>query len=125
MRASVALCLAVLMALSAPGAAYARERPPECQQGMRCEDPDWSGYSMEDFREIDFAKFADGSVPESSLDEGQLACLEESRPTVIHRPPVKADAIDMTPVIEDEGLIALTRRVFEEEGVAFHPIKLM
>ena len=118
--------LAVAVALF-QGQAYAddRQRPDGCAIGMRCEDPDWSGYSVEGFAGIGFDGFAEGVVPDCSLSEQQSDYLEENHPTVIHRPPVKAGIIVTEPAPEDDGLIALTRRMFEGEGMAFHPLKLM
>ena len=118
--------LAVAVALF-QGQAYAddRQRPEGCVIGMRCEDPDWSGYSDDEFAGIGFDGFAEGIVPDCSLSDGQSAYLEESHPAVIHRVPVKPDGIGIEPGIDDDGLIALTRRMFEEEGMAFHPLRLM
>lgn len=101
------------------------ERPSHYTEDMRCEDPDWSEYPIDEFMGLGFANFAEGTVPDYTLNEEQLAYLEDNRPTVIYRSPVKADVIDIAPVQEDEGLIALTRRMFEKEGMTFILIKLM
>ena len=134
MRRSIVFCLSICMSLLAPSAALAEdwsyesqafERPSSYPEDMMCEDPDWSDYTIDEFMELDFDNFAENVVPDYTLNEEQLAYLEDSYPTVIYRSPVKADVPDIAPIREDDGLIALTRRVFEEEGMAFHTLTLV
>ena len=101
------------------------ERPSSYPEDMMCGDPDWSDYSIDEFMELDFGNFADNVVPDYTLSEEQLAYLEDNHPTVIYRSPAKADEADIAPIRDDDGLIALTRRVFEEEGMPFHTFRLV
>ena len=82
---------------------------------MKGEDPDWSEYSFEDFKNIEFEYFADGIVPEYSLNQKQLDYLNLNYPSVIYKQP-QVDYIESS----ENDLIQLTINMFNENGMKFY-----